>query len=168
MEPRRLEDLEAEARLAFQRLEWRVQRIGWGALGLFLAAAAAGLFGDGPLSATQAGGPGDPLWIEYDRFVRRGAASRIRVHLAPGAAAAGELRLRIERRYLDSVRIEQVTPQPQRVELGPDGCTYVFAAGAPGGSSVTFDIEPFSAGRHAGAIALPDGASARVAQFAYF
>ena len=65
---------ELDRHLPFQRREWRAQQIGWIALGLFLAAALAGLFGGGPLSSARASDPGGGLTVDYQRFVRAGAS----------------------------------------------------------------------------------------------
>jgi hypothetical protein len=81
----KLKDREAfESELAFHQREWRLQRIGWGLLALFLLLALGGLFGDGPLSHSRdASAAGS---VEYERFVRDGLATEL---IVTPASAAG-------------------------------------------------------------------------------
>jgi hypothetical protein len=69
-------DLQIDDDPAFQKKEWRVQRIGIALLALLVAAAAAGLTGmGGPLNDAEAGRRGDPVFVEFERVVRQGATS---------------------------------------------------------------------------------------------
>ena len=157
-------DLDIDENLAFQIREWRVQRAGWWLLALFVAAGLAGVFGGGPLSSAGTAASGGRLRVEYERFIRRGALTRIAVHLdaAPAQAAQG---LRLSRRYFDGVRIQQVTPPPRTTQIGPSDVTMTFDV--PGQSTIVIDLEPLSAGTHQAVIAAANG-SATFTQYAYF
>lgn len=156
-------DLDIDENIAFQRREWRAQRIGWWLLALFVAAGLAGLFGGGPLSSASTAAPGGALRIEYERFIRRGALTRIAVHLDTAAPAVQELRL--SREYFDSVRIQQVTPAPRTTHVGPGDVTMTFDGA--GESTIVIDLEPLSTGTHQAVIAAANGA-ATFTQYAYF
>ena len=55
------ERLKLEEKPVFQRLEWRIQRVGWVLWAAIVIAACAGLMGRGPLSATEASAPDGSL-----------------------------------------------------------------------------------------------------------
>jgi hypothetical protein len=154
---------ELDRHLAFQRREWRAQQIGWIALVVFLAAALAGLFGSGPLSSARASDSGGGLAVDYQRFVRAGAAQRLQFEIeTPGA---GPVELRLSRRYLDAVRVEHVLPQPDSTTATGEWTTFVFA---PGTRAVTLDGEPLGPGRLVLSAATGAGASLALWQLAYF
>ena len=153
--------------LAFQRREWSLQRIGWWALAAFVALAFLGLFGGGPLSRARAGDAGDPFWVEYERFVRIGAPTRLYVH-GRSAGAAG-FRIRVSRRYFEGLRIERVTPEPALIEIGSADVSMRFDSETPGTEPLTviFDVQPLHAGRNAAELSQ-NGVRVGFTQFAYF
>lgn len=154
---------ELDRHLPFQHREWRAQQIGWIALGLFLAAAMAGLFGSGPLSSARAPAAGGGLAVEYQRFVRAGAVHRLLFEIdAPGA---GPVELRLSRAYLDAVRVEHVLPPPASTTATGEWTTFVFA---PGTRVVTLDGEARGPGRLVLSAATGAGASVALWQLAYF
>lgn len=168
---RESQELDIDQDLEFQRREWFVQRIGWWALTAFIAAAILGLFGGGPLSSAQAGESGAPLWVEYERFLRVGAASRISVHGSLPPSEAG-FQLRLPRAYLDAFRIDRIVPEPQTITIGDADVTLHFGP-VPGGATaktlhVIFDVEPVHVGRYAAVFQIDGRAPVTFVQFAYF
>lgn len=165
------EQLQIDQDLAFQRHEWRAQRVGWWGLTAFVLAAALGVFGKGPLSHAQAGIPGTPLWVDYDRFVRVGSGTRIVVNgqAATHAASDSVFVLRMNRQYFDGIRIEQLSPQPISMTVGAEDVDLHFA-GAAAGTPVTvvLDVEPLRAGRSHARFDTARGAHVSFTQFAYF
>lgn len=127
-EIKRIGDLELGQDLMYQRRKWVVERTGWTAMLLLILAALTGLFGAGPLSKTRAESTDALLSVEYDRFARLMSPLRLRVHIDAGAVQDDEIRLWISRAYLERTRIQHITPQPSRVETGPDRLIYVFRA----------------------------------------
>jgi hypothetical protein len=126
----------------FQRRSWRVQRVGWVLMALLVLAGLAGLLGSGPLSHAKAVHEDGVMAVEYQRFARWMAPTQIKVHFGPQAVRDGEVRIWLDRRYVEKTKIEPVVPQPQKVEVGPDRLTYVFAAqAAPGPGTVAFHLE---------------------------
>jgi hypothetical protein len=67
-----------------------------------------------------------PLWAEYHRFWRLKSPMSLRLYFVPQAARSGQARVWLSRSYLEAMSVQHVTPQPQRVEAGPDRLTYVF------------------------------------------
>src|SRR5688572_20481984 len=89
-EPERVGTLEVHQDMEFQQREWRVQKLGWILMFLFIAAAVAGAFGAGPVSNATAGEQGSAVWVDYERFGRRGGPLTLRIHARP---AGSELRV---------------------------------------------------------------------------
>jgi hypothetical protein len=126
---KRVDDLEVNEDLDFQRHLWRFQRVGLVAMALVVVAALLGLFGGRGLLAQGKAGSNDEASLsvrEYDRFVRFMKPTELRVQLEPGAASGGEARVWLDREYIEGVQIQRVSPQPDDVEGRPDRLTYVF------------------------------------------
>jgi hypothetical protein len=109
----RIEQLDDD--LPYQRREWRAQRFGWWALTVFVAAAALGVFGGGPLSRATAASADGGLRLDYDRFVRSGAPARMLVHVAgsPAPDPGRALHLEFSRDFIDAIG-SSVSPRSPR------------------------------------------------------
>ena len=151
-----------ESQLAFHRREWRIQRIGWVLVALFLALAAGGLFGNGPLSRAHADGATGR--IEYQRFVRYGLSTDLVV--TPAGSAQGVNRVEISAAYLEAFRIEEITPEPAAVRMIGASLVYEFASAAPG-ASISFHIRPQRLWRHSAAVRIDGGAPLAMSQLTY-
>lgn len=166
--PRRLGDLQVEEDESLRRKAATAHRVGWGVMAAFLALAMLGLFGSGPISRARAGGRGAPLRLEYERFGRHHTQTMIRAHLGPGAVARGEARVWLDLDYVEGIQLRRITPEPERVEAGPDRLTYVFpVARADRPTTVTFHFEPERVGPLAGRIGLATGEGLGFGQFVY-
>lgn len=161
-------DLEIDEDLAFQRRTWKVERVAWIVMGTILLLGLLGLLGPGPLSTTTAGTVGSSFWLEYDRFVRYEAASILCVRLTPQTAAGHDLRLWIDRKYLEAVQVEYITPHPQSVQTTPDKLIYTFRVGGKGEAAmVVFPTTIRKRGTLEGRMGIEGGPSVRFRQFAY-
>lgn len=150
-----------------QRLEWRIERIGWAVMGLLLLAGLLGLLGNGPLSRAQAGQPG-AFAVEYDRLQRAKAPTAYRFQVAPALARDGTLRLRFEDALLDEIELVTIIPEPDAVRAGPGYTEYVFAVG-PGDrpARISFEFEPTTFGNVSGRVAVPGVAPIVLDQFVF-
>lgn len=157
-------ELEQDAR--FQHLEWIIQRLGWVLIALAVVAALLGVFGGGGPLATAVlhGGGAVPLRVELDRVGRWRSPGRLRIELTP--SAPGEAEVRVSRAYLDDVRIEQITPQPKRVESAGEDLRYVFDVAAPP-LVLTFHLTFERWGRLHGHVAGGGGSDVRFSQLVY-
>ena len=160
---------EVDQDLAFQRRQWRAERVGWAVMALVILAALAGLLGPGPLNEATAGEPGDPVSVEYQRFPRHAAPEMlVKVNLGPDATRDREVRLWVDRTYVDHFRIERIEPEPERVEAGADRLTYVFRVSEPGRpTAVQFHMEPDGYGRQHARLGLDGGPEVAFTQFVY-
>jgi hypothetical protein len=160
-------ELQIEEDDSFQRREWRMERIGWVCLALFVIAAVAGVFGDGPLSSTRASDASGTLTVSYDRFVRASAVTELVIR-SPQVIATDEIALWIEHSYLRDVEVASILPEPVRVEQRGGQIFFVFSAAratAPG--EYVFRLKPLRAGRLVGTIGITES-GVEVRQFAYF
>ena len=162
--------IEIEEDLEFQRREWAFQRIGVWAIAAFVVAAALGLFGaGGTFSRARAGAPQGAFWVDYDRFARVGAAARLHVHWPDAPTDAPEPVLAINRDYFDTIRVEQLVPEPKEIVLDSDWVRLRFAAESiePGGA-VILDYQPDDVGSQQIQIQVDELAPVSFTQFAYF
>ena len=151
-----------DAQLKFHRTEWRIQRIGWIVVALFLVCALAGLFGGGPLSRVHAEGPTGR--VDYERFVRYGSPTQIVV--TPAGGSHGFSHIEITAKFLEAVRVERVTPEPVAVRIKGDRLVYEFSAAAPG-ASVSFHIDPQHLWWHTAQVTIDAGAPLEIRQLTY-
>jgi hypothetical protein len=165
---RGVHDLGIDHDPAFERRSWVVQRVGWVAIVALLVLALAGVLGSGPLSLQEATVPG-LLRVEYQRFGRYQTPEALTVRLEPAAARGDEVRLWVDRRYIDGLRIEAITPPPLRVESAADRLVYVFPLGQPRESmTVRFMLQPEQIGAISGRVGLAGAADvATFRQFVY-
>ena len=157
--------LDIDEDLAFQKKEWFFQRIGMALLVLFVVAALLGFTGvGGPLSRGEAGEPGGAVHVEYERFVRRGGLSTLKLRLR---TAPGDVRFWVSAPYFEHVRINSVAPTPELVAVETDRHVYLIRSGSPD-VIITLKVEHESAGTLDAEVGLVGGPSVRFSQLAMF
>ncbi|MDB4879350.1 MAG: hypothetical protein JWL60_796 [Gemmatimonadetes bacterium] len=131
-----------------QRREWRFERAGWVAILALVAAALAGLFGDGPLSQVSAGSASGGLSVGYERIVRSGRTSTLSVIAGASSGADSIAVIGLDRRYVESMAVVRITPEPVESRATRDRLVYHIRRGVPGGPArVDFFISPSGFGR---------------------
>lgn len=92
-----------------QRRAWRLERISLYGLVAIVLLAVAGVFSSGPLSSAKQASDGGRLEVEYERFERLGASSRLHIKLRgnPGA----EARLRLNGDLLSGHDVQSLQPE---------------------------------------------------------
>jgi hypothetical protein len=166
---RRALPIDLEQNLGFQRREWRVQQLGWYVLTAFVLAALLGLFGHGPISRAEASSDPSGLRVRYQRFVRLGARSQLALECIRSGSSE-TIRVRLDRRYFDRVRVSEVTPTPASIDIGASEVTYHFTVGRTHEPTfiAVLEIEPMRAGRLPGVLRFADRTPLAFTQFAYF
>ena len=159
-ELRRVGAIDISEDMRHERREWIVQRIGWAAMAGFLVAAAAGLFGSGPMARASEGG--DDLKVDYAMFARREAPDELRVR---ARSAGPDLRVAISGAFLTENELESVTPEPDATLLEGDDLVHVFRAG-PGIHEIVFELRPHRLGRQEATVSSGD-ASVHIQQLVY-
>jgi hypothetical protein len=167
-ETRHVDSLEIGQDIDFQRRFWTIERIGWVVITLLIVAALLGLFGSGPLSNTNAGNQGSPLWLEYSRFGRFKAPTTLQVHIGERAKPKEVARIWLDHRYMEGVQVMQVTPEPQSVKTASDRLIYTFGVAKPNQPiTVTFHLKLEKIGLLSGRAGLINGPSFDFGQFVY-
>jgi hypothetical protein len=157
--------LEIDEDLHFQQKEWFFQRIGVALLCLFVVAALLGFTGiSGPMSRGVAGERGSPLHVEYERFVRRGGRSTVKLHLR---SAPGDVRFWVSAAYFEHVRIDSVAPTPELVSVETDRHVYLIRSGSTD-VTITLDVEHEAVGTLDAEVGLVGGPSVGFSQLAIF
>jgi hypothetical protein len=166
--PKRVGDLDIDQDLGFQRAEWRVQRGGWIAMLAIILAALAGAFGRGPLAAASAGSESAGLVVDYDRLLRKQAASQLEIRLPAASLAGNEARILIDSTLLSAITIERMAPEPEREEAAPNGVIYTFRlsqTGAP--QRILVEYQATAPWRHRGFVSLPEHPPVYLSLFVY-
>jgi hypothetical protein len=155
--------------LEFQRRQWRFERLGALALAAVLGAAALGLFGPGVFNRARVTAARGALVVQHPRFARMQAPLHLRVEVRPDALATDrDVRIWLSADYLARLTVQQVTPEPEDVELGASGITYVFAwDGSPGTAVLSFDLEARGPGAIRGAIGTSAEDAVALGHFIY-
>jgi hypothetical protein len=157
--------LEIDEDLQFQQREWRFQRVGIAFLFLFVVAALLGFTGmGGPMSRGEAGERGGAIHVEYERFVRRGTLSAVKLQLR---GAPGDVRFWVGAPYIERVRIDSVAPTPELVSVETGRHVYLIHAGSPD-ITVTVEVEHETIGRLQGEVGIVSGPSVRFRQLVFF
>jgi hypothetical protein len=156
--------LEIPEDIAFERRAWKVQRVGWVLMSVTLIAAVAGVFGDGPLAKAEA--TADGVGVKYDRFVRSGGETELKLRLEPGRG--DEVEGWLGREYLERFELVDVLPEPERVATDPERVRMTFRAGTPGEAvHVRIRAKPRASGRLHGEVGLEHGGAVRFTQVSY-
>ena len=163
----RNDDLEIEESIEFQRREWRAERIGWAVMGVVILLAVLGFFGGaGPFQMGSA--RADRLEIRFDRFARLQAPARLQVRVQAGTSDADTVAIWIDRDFLESIRLEGVTPEPDGVDAAADRLVFSFSLLRAGESiDVTYHFTTLSIGLHQGRVGLSSGSSLEISQFTF-
>jgi hypothetical protein len=107
-------------------LEKHLHRVGWVVFTALLLAALAGLLGPGSLSSRTAEA-GPALSADYQRFVRNHAPADLRIRVVV-PAGQDSIRLLVGNAFLEATELTRIKPEPDSVEVTPEGHVYVFEA----------------------------------------
>jgi hypothetical protein len=152
--------------MAFQRADWRVHRIGWALLLIFVASGALGIFSVGPLSGATAVSVGGRLAVEHERFLRNGAPARLTVRATP-APGDDQLHLVIGDSWPATFVIEDLEPQPFQTFSQGNDLHLLFSTPDAGATTIRFTVRPDRSGLVSGRVALAGGEGVRVTQLVY-
>ena len=110
-EQRQWTDLQMAPDLARERLEWRIQRIGWFAMIVVCGAALAGFLGQGPVSKKQFGKIGSNLYVEFEQYVRNRAPFTLKVYCRVEDSQE-RFTLSLDRNFIKDVEVKSIQPEP--------------------------------------------------------
>ena len=165
---RRHDGPEIEQDEAFQRREWRAQRIGRFVLLGIIILALAGAFGSGPLSSATVRTADRRLEADYHRIARHRSPAPLRVRVLPAAARDSIIDVWISQSYVHGLTVHSISPNPVVVAGGDDRLIYRFRlVGASRGMEIIFQADADDLWMRRGAIGLVGGDSIRFRQFVF-
>lgn len=147
---------------SFQSRDWIVQRASAIFFGLLLLAAAAGIFGGGPLSDATATG-GDAR-VHYQRFQHRECQTTLDL-IAP-SASSGDAVIEITGDLLTNAEVQSISPAPAAQQPIPGGVSLIFRTIPGSPVHVIIRMIPKDAGMRHASIRL-NGVPLAVAVFVY-
>lgn len=162
----RVGDIEIEQHPDFQRREWRAQRAGRIVMLLVALGALAGVFGRGPLSHASAEAPNGDFRVEYERFVRRHAPTRLVLRLGPERVREGRATFWLDRDFAERLEFRAYQPEPSSVAVDDDRLLLEFTLAGSDSAVVVIEFEPDRPGRSRGTAGIGD-ASVALAQFVF-
>lgn len=148
---------------AFQEQFWTAERVAWVAFALLLIAAVVGVFGGGGPLASGTVAVGESR-IDYPAMARWEAGDEFSVRLV---GEAGERRLVLSPGFAKTFRIEDVQPQPERVEAVEAGHAYVFTATTSAPVEVRLAVTPRSPGYRTYAVGVGSVPPQRLSTFVW-
>lgn len=113
---------------AFQRREWRAQRIGWVLVLLFVLAALAGLLGGGPWSWSTATTADGQVQVHYERFAHLEADDQLTVTVSSEAVTGDSVDVEIAEGWLRAVDVDGIVPEPMEQVTTPYGLRLTMSA----------------------------------------
>ena len=148
---------------AFQERFWTAERLAWVLFALLIVGAIAGLFGSGGPLASGSVTVGRSL-VEYPAIARWEAGDEFSVRLV---GDAGERRLVLSPTFAELFRIDDMQPQPDRVEAGELGHVYVFTAPSDAPVGVHLAVTPRNPGFGTYEIGVGDTTPVRLSTFVW-
>lgn len=167
--PRRMrkEGSSAESQLGLPEYHSRgyFEKIASALLALFILAAMAGVFGNGPLSDSVVTSKDGQLRVEYQRFCRRDAQQVLDVTL-PTRPEVKQVELTLSSEYLRRMQVMEIFPTPLEA-TSEDGRSLRFATDGDGKPlRVRFNLKPRFSGWQEADITAAHG-SVHFKQFVY-
>jgi len=150
--------LELDEDMRATRRAWRVQRIGWVLLALFLLAGLLGLLGgNGPLQQASVASADGRVLVTYPRFDRYVAPSQLEVRIEPAALPGGSVELALSRRWVDVFELYGISPTPDRERADGADIVYRFSTTPGQPLEIGFFGRPHHVGPLPGSLAVAGG-----------
>jgi hypothetical protein len=156
--------LQIDENLAFQKLEWRVQRVGLGCLAGAVLFGLLGGFGAGPLARTTAQSPDGAIQLDYDRFVRVGVPTRLTLRALRPLARIDAISFPAE--YL--ARVHAVIPTTASIEEIDGRVTIALPDLPTSAPVVVLELQPGGPGLRRAALDVDGKPLGPIWQLAYF
>ena len=132
--------MEIEESIEVQKKGWVVQRVGWILMGVFVAMAAFGFFGDGIVSKKNILSGNQKLeYQHYSRF-----ESRMELKFELNANTQQNI-ISFPVNYLEKFQIESILPEPHHNQSGNERVNYFFEGNGP--MKIIFFLVPKSIGK---------------------
>jgi hypothetical protein len=157
-------ELQFDDDIEHSRRGWRFKRTCWMLMAMIILASIAGLLGPGPLSARKISD--QMLTVEYNRFARRSAPTKLQISFNREQAAR-EIRLSINLKFLENIELNKISPAPLVESVNNSNVVYTFSAMEGSESRVTIHYKPEAYGATRLEAAIPGQPPIRFQQFVF-
>ena len=153
-----------EKDIKYQEGEWRVQRAGWIIMAVFLLLGLLGFFGDaGGLLSRKRFHLEKGMSVNVEKFLRMEKSVDMNVTITNPAVK--DVSVAINNDYFNKLKITQVIPEPENVEIIQNKTVYNFKQ--LGSGRITFFLDPLKKGEQKLSMNV-NGESVNITQFIYF
>ncbi|PIJ49031.1 hypothetical protein BL250_17025 [Erwinia sp. OLTSP20] len=152
--------------MSWQRLEWRIQRLGAAWLFIMVIAGACGLFSKGWLSHQTLISADGRLQVEYERFGL--FDSDMTMTIRERQRGRGPLVITLSSQAMDNFQLQTLQPQPLRAVSSQHQMTLSWSRDSlQNGASVWLGLQPQKPGRYPVTISTPEGSRLQFTQWIY-
>jgi hypothetical protein len=160
-------ELEIDEDLKLEHRTWTVQRVSWWLMLFIVLAALLGFTGRGGLpgiSTIKTASASQTIEVEYQHFLRSKTEDELNVKLTKLTTTSPTLSF--SKDFVEKVQVEQIVPEPETVQTGPDGITYTFST-TQSESHIVFYTVPLKPGNLHITMRGPDNATLSFSQFVF-
>ena len=143
--PMGAEDLQLNEARPGQRRYARGETLTLILLLIVMAATGLGVFGRGLLSTSTVTSTSGQVSVQFERFERYGALTRVRIDIQPQTRS--ELDIEVSSDYLQAIHLQDITPRPASERVTSERVVYTFATRETGPLTIHFDFQPMRRGR---------------------
>ena len=166
--PNKINGLEINQDLAFQKKEWKVQKVGMYIILFLIIVSIAGFFGTGPVSYTEEGVEGGDIYAEYQRYTRRHAPNELRLKIGSNALKSDSVIISFDEAYIAEIQITSISPIPLKTYYSPGKVNYLFSLkDNVSSATIVYYFSPESTGKLNSAITINNGSSVNFSQLVY-
>lgn len=162
----RSRDYPVKEDMPWQRLEWRIQRVGYALLVLIVIAGACGAFSKGFLSDQQVSSSDGRMQVDYERFGRLDSNMDMNLHLHQLKGDYYQITMSGEQ--LDELQIQTLQPQPD--EAWSDAHTLILRWLRRAGqqdATIWLSAQPQNYGRFTFTLQLDDSSQVKLTSLVY-
>ncbi|NEM98583.1 hypothetical protein [Pontibacter burrus] len=160
-------ELEIDEDMQLEHRTWVIQRISWVILFLILVAALLGFTGRGGVKGINKitrSTPSQSMEVEYDRFLRDEVEGEMKISLKNLKSTSPTIFF--SKPFYDKIRVEEIVPEPEHIEIDQEGITYTFRTAKPE-SIILFYTKPMHVGNIQVITRGPDNETISMSHFVY-
>ena len=162
----RSRDYPIKENMHWQRVEWRIQKIGGFLLFALVILGACGLFSKGFLSDGIVTSSDGALSVEYERFGLRDSDIAMAIRVKPPQQDRFTLQLSGEE--MDNFQIQSLQPQPQQAVSKSNSLVLTYSSSSfKDGATVWIGSQALEFGRYPVTVTLDDETSVHFTQWIY-
>jgi hypothetical protein len=151
--------------MRWQRIEWRIQRLGYVILLAVVISGACGLFSKGFLSDREIVSSNGMLHVKYERFGRQQSDMAMTLRLQPQRAL---YHVTLSGDGVDNFQLQSIQPQPLRAESRDRSLTLWYQTQSLNhGASIWLGGQPQSPGKYTFVISDSEGDNVQFTQWVY-